>query len=397
MVGQLLMPIDTHRADVPMTTNKSLEVLRQILRDLSSPLHSDYNLDLAYIPDAADRLPLPYMVFLTILLGTECKYVPRPGEKTAWSITLRFKGQPFRLEHGKFGMRVAAVNAECDSLTDDLIRTINRAFPVADRVLQPQIDAQVRAGNVTIRNQHYMLHRRYEFFREKASVAYKQPRPSLGDAVAESLAGGKPRSVDILKNDREGFFYGSAAIDAFFSWLEHVLVLLLPFVGYDPAVDDLPEFISRPWKGKLKRVWNLPADKDAMALYDSLSAIKERFRNSVAHGGFEKGDSSLLIHLPGVGAVPATLSRFRRSAHYGWFPLKEASLSDVCALFDRVEAYLNDGPTHYGLRFAESGLDVAFDPESRQEYRDAALGEDLFEDFIEHLAGLSDMMTNMDW
>lgn len=381
-----------------MTNQEPVEVLRQVLRDVSPPLDEDYSLNLNYVPATADRLPLPYMVLFTVLLGTDCKYVRRPAEKTAWSIALRFKGVPFRLEHGKFGMRIATSDDPASPLVDKLFQILHRAFPIADRALQPDVDLHVRAGNVTVPNLHYLFRQRYEFFRERAREAFGTPHPRL-DKVFQATPpeDGNPRSVDIFKSEREGFFFGTAAIDAYFSWLEHVLVLILPFVDYDPSNNNLVAFIGGSWTKKLKRIWNLANDRDAEKLYDELREIKERFRNSVAHGGFEKGNASLAVHIPGLGAVPATMSRFTKSVHYGVFPLKDVSFAETCALFDAVDSHLHSGRTRYAMRYAESGLDVAFDKKSRADYKKAMQSDESFDELLDRLAYFEDMHANMDW
>ncbi len=381
-----------------MATNEPQDVLRRILADIAPPQDGDDSLNLSYIDDARHRLPLPYMVFLALTLGTDCRHVSRPSEKTAWSIMLRFKGSLFRLEHGKFGTRMATEGDADDPLAEELVRVLHRAFPLADRVVQPYIEKQMKAGNVTVRNAQHLLRGRYQFFRTEAQRAFARPRPDLGDLFQPpDETASTARTVDLFKAEREGFFYGSAAIDAFFSWLEHILVLILPFVGYDPSKDDLLRFIGSLWGAKVKRVWDLATDGEAKLLYDSLREVKERFRNSVAHGGFEKDGASLYVHLEGLGAVPARLSRFPESIEYGVFPLGETPFSDVCALFERVDTYLRDGPTRYGYRFAESGLDVAFNLESREEYLAATSSGERFADHVERLGYLWETQANMDW
>lgn len=379
-----------------MTRQDFVESLRRVLREISPPLEEDYQLDLNYVSKASERLPLPYMVFLTLLSGTNCKYVPKPFDKTAWSIHLRFKDVPFRLEHGKFGMRIATTENSSSQLVDELIEVLHRAFPVADQVLQPFVDAQVMAGNVTIPNQHHKFHNRYEFFRYEARKAFDSTRPPLVRDPSK-LADGTAQTVDVFKPEREGFFFGSAAIDSYFSWLEHILVLILPFVGYDPSSDNLVEFIRGSWSDKLKKVWCLNSDKELKSLYDALHEIKERFRNPLAHGGFEKSGTSLGVHMQGLGAIPFRLSRFTESIHYGVFPLKDASFDEACDLFDKVDVKLRNGSTRYGMKFVESGLDVAFDKDSCDEYKSAMCSDEEFDKLLDRLSYFADMHTNMDW
>ncbi|MDO8613726.1 MAG: hypothetical protein Q7R32_13045 [Dehalococcoidia bacterium] len=363
-----------------------------------SPANDHNDGDLAYIPDAAKRLPLPHMVLLTLILGTDCKFSYRPVEKTAWAMRLKFKETPIRLEHGKFGMRIATVKPPDERLLNEFVKLLEKAFPLTDEILQPHVEQQIRAGNVTVRNRHHLFRHRYEFLREEAKRAFAQPSPDLGDLIRGALSERKAvRSADPFKPEREGFFLGGAAIDAYFSWLEHILLLILPFAKSDLADLDMVEFMRANWREKLKAVWNVSTSRERKNLYDGLLEIKERFRNPITHGGFDASQSSLGIHMPYVGAIPANLSRFTESIHFGIFPLQEASFADACQLFDAVDKELWEGDTSYGMTFADSGLDVSFDAEMRKKYEAAMTSHEDFCDWLEGLGRYLDDLVNMDW
>jgi hypothetical protein len=51
--------------------------------------------------------------------------------------------------------------------------------------------------------------------------------------------------------------------------------------------------------------------------------IKERLRNPLAHGGFERGWASLYFHFHRVGAIPASLTRFRDGVRFNLIPVVE--------------------------------------------------------------------------
>lgn len=385
-----------------MKSPQEHETLRHILRDIEKPQDADYDLDLAYVPDVEKRLPLPHMVLLTMILGTESNYEPRPYEKTAWAITLRFNGVPMRLEYGKFGMRLATPAPVQQPLIDEFIKTLGRAFPVTDRLLQPIVEAQVSRGNVTVPNMFSPLDGRYRFLRERAESAFAS-EPTVAQGFVERLrqveSGGTQRgfTYDILKAEREGFYFGSAAIDAYFSRLEHLLVLMLPFVGFDPAEDNLLEFMSWTWTGKLKRVLDLSTDPDGKILYDRLREIKERYRNPLSHGGFEKEGASLLVHIPQIGSIPTRLSKFGESIHYDFFPVTEISFKEACQVFELVDLQLQKARTRFGWKWAEAGLDVAFDHKSLDKYHTAMTSDIAFEALLDKTSHLADAARNMEW
>lgn len=92
-----------------------------------------------------------------------------------------------------------------------------------------------------------------------------------------------------------------AMIDAYFSRLEHFLVLALPFVGYKRDSDDLSQFIGSLWSDKFRRIFEIK-NKEVQQHYDVLVGIKEKYRNTFAHGGFEKMVSRSIFTL--INLVP---------------------------------------------------------------------------------------------
>jgi len=77
--------------------------------------------------------------------------------------------------------------------------------------------------------------------------------------------------------------------------------------------------------------------------------------------------------------------------------LDEASFADVCLLFDAVDSLLHSGQAKYGLRYAESGLDVPFDEKSCAKYNDAMQSDEEFEEFLEERTYFVERHINMDW
>jgi hypothetical protein len=204
------------------------------------------------------------------------------------------------------------------------------------------------------------------------------------------------QSWDPDKYQRQGFYYALAMIDAFFSRLEHLLIIVLPFIGFDPKKQSLSYMMSANWTDKYKRVFDLDIDRKAKSLYDELIFVKEKYRNAITHGYFEKQGASLFFHSPPY-AVPILLSRFKDSIHYSFLPISEKSFKDVCSLFDRTDAFLKSGKTKYGVRYAESGLDVPFDSVFMSEYRSASTSDEAFKEFLDRTCYLADQSENMDW
>jgi hypothetical protein len=102
-----------------------------------------------------------------------------------------------------------------------LVDRLLHAVRIADGMVKPFAEQQIRAGKVTIANNSFLFRGKYEFFRSRVEECYQTAQPVTGeDQVA--------RINRKFRYDREAFFFSSAALDSYFSYLEHLLVLLLP-------------------------------------------------------------------------------------------------------------------------------------------------------------------------
>jgi hypothetical protein len=347
---------------------------------------------------SSSKTPLPSTVFISLvgIAGFKCW---GKSEKILWEIPIKYKSFPFLLSHRKFGFRVHCKKEKLPppNLAEEMIEQLNKAIMIADKLAQPLVEQQVRAGNVTVANHYVKLDMMYRFFRKKAKEAFSHPAPK--PKIVNRDENGEPVGWfhDPMKPDREGFYYTIAMLDAFFSRLEHLLILVLPFVGFDCSKEDMPIIMSANWTDKYKRVFNLASNSKAKTLFAELRSVKERYRNAIAHGYFEKEGASLFFHFGGIYAVPVTLSDFQDSIQYSFLPITYKSYKDICSLFDEVDAFLKSGPAKYGVRFAESGLNVAFDARSLSEYRLASKSDIEFKEFVEYMAHTDAIQTNMDW
>lgn len=368
-------------------------VLQRITHDLTpnpeGPLHAHW----LKLPE---ERPLPWMVFLAFaeILKFPCAW--KPMEKTLWAMPVKYRGVPFTVEHAKFGLGVMSDASEAATLLPDLLRTLDRASRVADKIMRPVLEEQISKRHVTIRNLYSTLHSRYLFFREHALASFRTPPPDreLTSRSADGRITGW--SQDIFKPKREGFFYSTAAVEAFFSRLEHLLVLCVPFGPHAHSID-LSKHLAAGWAVKYRSLVDFSSDRRGKRVYDALRAIKEQYRNPLAHGGFEKGSGSLLVHVPSCGAIPASLSEFRDGLHYTLYPLSERSFQECCAVFDECDSYFETGPLRRGYRYASTSLNVAFDEESIREYQAASASDEAFEELIDRTCHLMDMDANMDW
>jgi hypothetical protein len=192
------------------------------------------------------RLPLPSIQRLALaILG--CNNLGR-GEKLAWEHTFQVDGVHCSLALQKFGLRLyvsreVGEETAAEALVETIVKRLLKAQRRLEReLLRPYSVEQIRLGRVTLRNQHSGLRATYEYFRDGARLAYE----GKGRLARDAPGGG----FRLLPDRVEGWHNTVAMVTAYFSLLEHNLVLALPFIRFDPSTDSVTEFIGKRWGDK---------------------------------------------------------------------------------------------------------------------------------------------------
>jgi hypothetical protein len=339
--------------------------------------------------------PVPALLRLALeLIGVEPS---GPAEKVAWSAQFEFNGESCTIAHAKFGVRMSIKSERPEGEAVETLRValqkLTAAVPTVERMILESAPETLARGDVTISNQHRMLRRGYEYFRQRCeSPAF------VADVDEEGVTsqGGKWYSHTSGANQMSlnAFHDLVAATSAYVSFLEHVMVLALPFCGYEPKRDDLSAIIGDRWGLKWSHLF---ADDDAGSrLRQRLTEVLETWRHPYSHGGFEKGNTAtLFLHTPGVGALPIGMSRVRDSPQFSLFPAAEEHIEDVFALFDEIDEWLEQ-TIPFAMEWIRSGLPVRFDEDFRDSYK-AAVEAGGFADFLNGHGYRHDNYQNMDF
>jgi hypothetical protein len=186
-------------------------------------------------------------------------------------------------------------------------------------------------------------------------------------------------------------------VDAYFSRLEHLLVLVLPFLDFEPGAGALVRFVGLTWDEKWRQVFDVATDNRAKLAYDRLREIKEAIRNPASHGGFAKKGTSFFFHVEKIGALPALLTKHGRSFEFFITRVPAGTYQELCSQLDETDAFLAASIAASGVRYAQAGLAVVFSADFRKACRTAAASPAALEGFIEERAYLSDLHANMDY
>lgn len=375
-----------------------------VLRDFSAPSASESSL--LYSDKSSqfnvDRttIPVPELIqFVSVVILKLSIY--GPGEKLRWEIPFYYKNFSCAFALKKFGLRLyirhdTAEQSDLNKISNEIINKIQKAIlRVEKTLLTPFADQQIKNGHVTIANHYHTFKNRYFYFREKAEKISKQEKRASHLKSRDMKAIVKSMN-DSFRRKNELFYNTIAMLDAYFSYLEHFFILSKPLIQGNAQ---LVEFISLFWSDKYKRLFDIQSNSTAKSFYDKLNAIKERFRNFFAHGGFEKGGASLYIHIPKIGAIPAQFSKVKSSPHFDFFPIQENSLSDMCKEIDDFEKWLrsDESVLRQAIKYVESGLDIPCDKKSLSKIQVAMKSDDTLESLVEYYNHLWEMHTNMDY
>jgi hypothetical protein len=369
------------------------------LRDFGPPIpheERDYDLPSYRVTLLPQEAPIPVLLRHALTLIGIRHY--GPGEKVEWWVTFTYKGYPCELAHQKFGLRLRIGGDLTEDQAGDMLTEIRKklgsAVKIVEALLAETASDTLNAGNVTVVNQHQKLRQAYDYFRGRAT------NPDVVDDLSESGTNefGSWSTFLLGKNvmAMHAFHDLVAAISAFVSSLEHDLVLALPFLDFDPTVDDLTQIIGDRWGEKWRRVMG-HSDPEAVRLRERLATVVERWRNPYSHGGFEKGHgATLYLHTPGLGALPIGLSGIRDSPLFSFHAASDTDIEGVFALFDEIDAYLGKTIPH-AMEWIDSGLDVRFDAVFIAQVVGCIESEGALESLIDAHAHTADMIANMDY
>lgn len=358
----------------------------------------------SYKPDRA-LFPVPELVLFALREGMGWTWHGH-GEKVRWTVRGTIDGQRVAFEHQKFGFMVFLPEDRPD-LKARVEGQLRAALSEVETYLSAFAEAQVDRGEVVIANRFSEFDDRYRFHRGLADAAYGfelepfDPQTTIegDDATRARLFSHTmtERANSLATSQREAFFHSTAMIDAYFSCLEHRLVLLRAFTGRPFASGEVLRLLAMRWGDKFREVLGLPYSTEAAEIIGRMRRIKERIRNPFSHGGVENDKGSIFFHLPMVGMIPANFTRFGDSIRFSVNPVKADDHAEACATFDVLDTLLSSGALAGPHQFVRWGVDPNFDAAHSAEYAATiAEGPEVVEAYIDAWSRRWEDFQNMD-
>ena len=340
------------------------------------------------------------MYFLLVdLLG-----FPHAGkqEKTAWSVPVDWKGRGFLIEHRKMGLGVFAQDVERDEpAAQQLVIRIRKAVRAAQPFFEWLAGEAVSRSAVNVVNNASSLYGRYEFLRDSYHAKCDEYERRKTERVVTHVTtpdGGTwtQSSFPAFHLIAESNWLAISAVEAFFSWTEHIFIHVALMTGRKSTAIEVTEIAEAEWSVKYQSALDL-TDSAAKAHYDRLVSLRKELRNYVAHGAFGKQGEAFYFH-SSVGAVPVLLPHKAGSRK---FKLAQGLSFDASAAFIVMEdfiAHLWSGGRAPAERYIQqSELPLILTHVHDGTYARAMNSVEDMEEFVRHLSAKFDRAADMDW
>lgn len=322
--------------------------------------------------------PQHLMVFLLVDL-LKCESHFKEMEKVFCEIHFKYKEIECCYSIRKFDTYIYTDSNDTDFLKS-LMRTLWNLGKIADNLLEKPLEKSVDSGQVIIKNSSYRLFSRYEYFKSKAIDSYSKEGIKSERSLINKIQG----------LSTEGFYNTTAMLEAYFSFQEHVLVLLFAFQKNEVSLKD---FIELTWQDKFKIIFDIK-DKKIHRYYNALVSIKNNYRNPIAHGGFDKSLDYMLVYIEGLGYVPTNLN----DGHFYTRLSKSETLEEIINTIDKFHKWINDTQIlSRKMKIIESGLDIKYTTLDFETYNEALESDDKLEQYLDYAVYAWEREINMDW
>jgi hypothetical protein len=250
--------------------------------------------------------------------------------------------------------------------------------------------------NVT--NNSTWLYERYKFLRDgfRQKTIEAEARKNERNITKSSDGAITTYQFPSWEIEKEAGWMALAAIDAFFSWTEHVFIHFAILNGRATTGHQVAKLAVADWKTKFKLALDLN-EKETNQLFEALVKVKEQLRNFTAHGAFGKEGEAFRFH-SGAGAVPVILiprsNGFRYSISSGIYFDEEAVLATIDKFIDHLWSDERE-PARIYIQVSDLPLMLTMARDGT--YAAAMRSTDRMNELVEQLNRMFDDAANMDW
>lgn len=210
---------------------------------------------------SSSLLPQYYLVYFLFVDLLGYRNLGR-FEKIAWSIPVDYNGKAFLVEDRKFGLGIFVQDPEKD---EEAAKEIAIRIGKAVKAARPFFDWIAKQAALTsalnVANNGAVLYDRYEFLRDThyAKLSEAELRKKEIASMGKDLPSTKVYSMAFpaIRLRSEALALALSAIEAFFSWTEHVFIHIAILSGKLTKGTEVAHVANAEWSVKFKEALDL--------------------------------------------------------------------------------------------------------------------------------------------
>ena len=350
--------------------------------------------------NAGRSLPPYYLVYFLLVKLLGFKDLGR-FEKVAFSIPVEIDGTVLMVEHRKFGLGIFIKDAADEVAAEVAAKRIHAGVKAAQPYFESLADAAAKGSALNVENNARQLFERFTYFADRYAEKSAEAEARKNERIETEMPKGKGVSRAVVTTFpsfqllHEARWYATAAIEAFYSWTEHVFILAAILQGKIATGEDVANVAGVEWKEKFKLALGI-TDPDTKQFYDRLITLRNQVRNFVAHGAFGKNGQAMSFHSV-VGAVPLLMPHRQSKEHFRFGNGVDFLPPEAMQLIHDFIAHMWSGTLSPAKIYIETGLPLILSHVCDGAYAQAMTSEEEMTDFTNHLGRMFDDAANMDW
>ena len=347
--------------------------------------------------DASNKLPEYYFVYFLLVDLLGFKNLGQ-FEKIAWSVPVDFQGRAYLIEHRKLGLGIFTPGRAGDeAVADEIANLICNGVQIAKPYFEWRAKQAVQDSQLNVINKAAELFERFRYFADRYRLIKAEADQRADEKITTQLSETSwVVSRPSWALQREAQWLALSTIESFFSWTEHVFILVAILKGTCVTGAAVAKLANANWDTKFRSSLEMD-DPTNSGFHEALSLIRRQHRNFVAHGAFGKNGEAFLFH-SNCGTVPVQLPLRRESDDFRFGNgVKIVEDEAINLLDDFVEHFWSGDRAPAKLYIQDHQLPLILTMAQSGEYRHAMASNEAMEAFADHLGQISDQHANMDF
>jgi hypothetical protein len=342
--------------------------------------------------NAGKSLPPYYLVYFLFIDLMEFEDLGET-DKTAWSIPIDYKGELYLIEYRKSGVGIF-INEDREKEAEEICEKIKLAVKAASPFFEFTAEMAAQQSRLNVVNRHKELFDRFIYFLKGYKLVIRKIKTNNISISSKNDATSLHSHFPSVRNIKTANWLAIAAIEAFFSWTEHVFILIAILNGKIKTGNDVSLLAFQDWSHKFKSAF-VDIKGELKVIYDELLEIRRQVRNYMAHGSFGKQGEAFRFH-SGTGAVPMLLPH-KKGVYY----FSEGFGFDNSRAIKTIQRFLEiiwtDERALVKIYIDKFGLPLILTLAADGSYEKAMQSADNMESLCHYLQEMIDRSANMDF